>query len=130
MTYTAPAFPNPSDSGRVRIFLDDFVESEASFPDDVIAFMLAEEGSPRAAAIRLARTLGKRYAAKADVTVGPLSVTYGKTADGWYDLADRLRAEAALSAAPIVGGLPTAEKPGLFDVGMHDDRTSMPVPGE
>lgn len=134
MGYSAPDFEAPSDRDRVRIYLNDLEPAEGSdsFTDEAIAFMLSEEGTPELAAVRLAGMLQNKYAKKADVSLGPMSVSYARQSDDYGRLAADILSRAPRSRPPIptAGGLATDTDPLSFGRGMHDDASSYPAIGD
>ena len=89
---------------EVRLLIGDTDTTAQLFSDEEIAAVLASAGSPRAAAAELALNLSARYARKADVGSGPLSVSWSQVSKEFAELAARLRSTGGTSVPVIVVG--------------------------
>lgn len=135
MTWSYSHDPATSDKDAVRFLVGDTDSSEQLISDEEIQFALKEEPNVRRAAAFVARAIAAKFAREADRSVGDLRIAYSQRSRGFYDLADRLEADASrrtnvLRAMPYAGGISVADKESVeddtdrvrpsFAKGMHD----------
>jgi len=97
---------------EVRLLIGDTDTTAQLFSDEEIAAVLASAGGVRAAAAELALNLSARYARKADVGSGPLSVSWSQVSKQFAELAARLRSTGTGASIPVivVGGSSRAQQ--------------------
>lgn len=109
--------PANNDIDRVR-----FLAQDASAPfhltDEEIQFLISEAGDANFAAADAADMIAAKLGARADKTVGPLTIRYSEQATNYYALATRLRQKASKAGGGPV--LTQTDRGPLFSIGMHD----------
>lgn len=124
-SYSA-ALTDPKDI--VRFLLHDTDKNKAQLDDDEIKFLLRENPNAYEAAAAGAEFLATRFATKANKTVGPLSIDYGKQADAWRQVAEDIRGRRTRRRGGKAITTQTARPP-LFTVGMDDNLTDQKLAG-
>lgn len=97
---------------EVRLLIGDTDTTAQLFSDEEIAAVLASAGGVRAAGAELALNLSAKYARKADVGSGPLSVSWSQVSKQYAELAARLRSTGTGASIPVivVGGSSRAQQ--------------------
>lgn len=127
-TYSGDPSTSPKD--EVRFLLSDTDMSDPIFTDQEIMFLLEENGGPYMAAAEGAMIQSGKYSQMSDMSVGPLSISYGEVADRWSELASNLQRRASKTGVePILTGN-SKYFPPVFSIGMNDYyRPRDPTPG-
>jgi hypothetical protein len=116
MAWTYSGDPTASVRDRVRFLIGDTDSSAPEMTDAEIDAMIEAAGNePYAAAVSCAYALAAKYARKVDKSIGDLSISWGKVAQGYRELVQQLRVQAAGAAgvlAPYAGGLSKSDKEG------------------
>lgn len=90
---------------RVRLYVGDTDTTDQQFSDEEIVAVVARSASERAAAAELASSLSLRYARKANVTSGPLSVQWSSVSAAYAARAADLMSSSGGNVPGIaVGG--------------------------
>lgn len=104
--------PANSEVDATRLHLGDTRNGNLELSDSEVAWLLAQAGSPLAAAVGGAHLLAARWAGESDRSVGDVSRSYSQKANGYAALAARLEAnvalvdlEAAGAPIPLAGGI-------------------------
>lgn len=113
MSYTyTPDFATQRD--RVRLEIGDTAFTQTGvlmLADSEIAYAGTAEGNDFGTAARCCEFLEAKFAQKADMTEGKLSIRYSQRADSYRDKAKALRALGAMTGAlPSAGGISIADK--------------------
>lgn len=140
LTYTyTPDFTLQRD--KVRLEIGDTALSASStymLADQEIAYAGTIEGSDVSVAARCCEFLESKWAIKADMSEGKLSLKYSQRAKAYHEKAKYLRALAAMtSSLPSVGGASISDKqandqdtdrvPPAFWRGMNDSPDATPL---
>ena len=113
MNWTYSGDPTSSTRDELRFLIGDTDEADPQLQDLEIEYLLTQRASTTLAAVFAAETLQSRYARLVDKTVGDLSLKYSQRGEQYAKLAEKLRAQAALSssfAAPYAGGIRISDK--------------------
>lgn len=112
MTWSYSGDPSTSARDEVRFLVGDTDSAAQLVSDEEIAYALATEGSTIGAAVRVARAIAMRFARKADMSVGDLSISYSSLARTYWDLVTQLEAQLPVYTAvkPYAGGIRTSDK--------------------
>lgn len=89
---------------RVRLLVGDTDTTDQQFSDEEITAVLALGGTERSAAAELCTMLSMKYARKANVSSGPLSVQWGSVSATYAARAADLRASTGGQVPSIVVG--------------------------
>ena len=108
-SYDSTAAPS-SDKSWIRLRIGDTSSGDQLLQDEEIEAHLTGEGSKYTAAALCAESVGAYFARRADKTVGRMSIAASKASEGYFRLADRLRAELGMRVAPYAGGISIADK--------------------
>lgn len=112
-TYT----PVLRDLDRVRLEIGDTNEKEPLLQDEEVEFALSLKRNVLAAAAMCCEVIARKLAAKAEESVGDLSIRY--KADEYAKRAKELAQKVASMGMPTID-----EKDPLFKLGMHDAVTT------
>lgn len=96
--------PVNSTRDAVRMYIGDTDPATAKLQDSEIDYFVANYPSVLFAAAAAARNLAGRFARSASKRVGDLSIQLGEISKNYYDMADRLEAEAHKSGVTIYAG--------------------------
>lgn len=99
-TTTYSGDPRTNDKDRVRFLLGD-TSDPWSFTDEEILYVLEQHGNVYSGAMELATIKATEYADKKDKTVGPLSISYGESAERWLKVAASLRRRSASGGGAV-----------------------------
>jgi hypothetical protein len=132
-TWTYSGDPASSSLDEVRFLTGDTLSTASQTnSDEEIAFLLAQQGSVRQAAIAACEALIAKCTALVTQSVGAVSVAYSDRVKQYRELVGTLR--RGLTPTPYAGGISVSDKETvesdtdrdapLFSVGMHD------TPGE
>ena len=121
MTWTYGGNPQNSDLDRLRFLCGDTQQADPLITDEELNFLLGRAGSPEAAAPEAAQAIMLKLSREVDYTLGPEQVKASQRLTNYQKVwnalqASRVRKYAAPSWQPPTGS------PGIFDVGMHDNR--------
>lgn len=131
-TWTYSGDPAASDVDAVRFLVTDTDTADQLVSDEEILYVVGQQGSVKRAAAAIARQLAGQFARKAtDKAVGDLRLQWRDRTAQFYDLADRLEAEANRgSGVPMAGGTSRSRVQSVrdstslldpsFTVGQHD----------
>ena len=129
-TYTSTD-PGGTNKDWVRLKIGDTSSGDQLLQDEEITALLTDAGAKRRAAVLACRSIGARFARRADKGVGKLNIAASQAAKAYFDLALTLEREQAVSVAPYAGGISIADKEidlsdsdrvdPLFTVGQYDD---------
>lgn len=112
--------PANSDRDAVRFYVQDTDPSKARIMDAEIDWLLTKYPGVLFAAAQGAKTIAARYATAVTKSVGDLSIQYSQMSKNYYDLAERLTAEAERTGATIyAGGISKAD---MLAVASDSDR--------
>lgn len=121
-TWTYSGNPATDSKDAVRWLVGDVDGSTQLVSDEEILFALSMRGNRFAAGALVADQIAGALGRLADKkVVGDFELDYLARAGRYRDLADRLRAQAAIGAAPYAGGISAADKQ---QVANDSDRTA------
>ncbi len=133
MTWSYSGNPSANSKDQVRFLTGDTDTTDQLLQDEEISWLLGQEPSPLAAAVRALEALAARFARQVDKAVGDLRLSLSQKAQAFAARAAELRLRLALASAPYAGGLSEAEKAAAegeadlvqpaFKRGMHDYET-------
>lgn len=72
--------------------------------------IISEEGTLLGSAARVSKILSRKFALKADKTLGDLKINYLKRAQMWQSFAEDLERDASLDVLPFAGGISKEDK--------------------
>ena len=114
MSWNYSGDPASSDKDAVRFEVGDTDLTDQLLSDEEINFSIASEGNALSASARCCEALSRKFARKADFTLGPQSVRASQRSKAYADLGKELRKKAAIysqGAGMYVGGVdPNDEK--------------------
>jgi len=107
-TYSGDPANSPRDA--VRFLVGDTNLLRPLLDDREIDYAIAQNPNPNLAAALLSEHLFGKFAAQADITVGPVSKSFSKAAELMKAKADQLRAEACRNARPSFPAIAVSSK--------------------
>lgn len=93
----------------VRLRIGDTSSGDVLLENEEIEALIDTGGNKVLGAALAAESLGGKFARRADKAVGKLRIQYGKVADSYFRLADRLRYETQFAAVPYAGGVSVSD---------------------
>jgi len=123
--------PSASPRDAVRFLVGDTNPLRPLLDDREVDYAISENPNQSLAAALLAEHLFGRFAAQADITVGPVSKSFSKVAELFKQKADQLKDDAYRGAIPSFPAIYVADKSALeqdssltkpsFRVGLSDN---------
>lgn len=111
-----------SDRDKVRRLVSDTVEATSMVGDEIIDMWLTLKSNIYEAAAAVADVIALGYAKQADISLGPLSVSYSTQSSGYSQLAANLRAglnSNTVFRPQTADGV--LDKEPEFKIGMHNN---------
>jgi len=115
LRYSYAGDPSATPSDAVRFLVGDTNPNRPLLDDREVAWAIAENPNQNIAAAVLAEHLFGKFAAQADISVGPVSKSYSKVAELFKKKADQLRSEACKFAIASFPATKIASKDALDD---------------
>ncbi len=108
MSWSYIGSPLDEDKDKVRFRIGDTNTQDQQMQDQEIDYLLTDQGSVEAAALKACEILAAKYSRFADSAVGDVKVSHSQKAAAYLTLAETLRGTTgitgAATAGPVVGG--------------------------